>query len=38
MRLAIVALILISMVGCIYPLFANASVPTIDLVVPPSID
>jgi hypothetical protein len=32
MRFAIIALLLISMVGCIYPLFANASVLSIDLV------
>ena len=38
MRFAIIALLLISMVGCIYPLFANASIPTIDLVVLSSID
>jgi hypothetical protein len=37
MRLAIIALLLISLVGCIYPLFSNASVLTIDLVILPSI-
>jgi uncharacterized protein YqgC (DUF456 family) len=33
MRFAIIALLLISLVGCIYPLFSNASVLTIDLVI-----
>ena len=32
MRFAIIALLLISMVGCIYPFLANASVLSIDLI------
>jgi|TARA_B100000745_G_scaffold66627_1_gene39246 cytochrome c biogenesis protein ResB len=31
MRLAIIALLLVSLVGCVYPFFANAS--AIDLVI-----
>ena len=37
MRFAIIALLLISLVGCIYPFFSDASTVTLDVIILPSV-